>query len=607
MQAKEISQQLAQRTEDVARLLFPEGTRYGAEWCIGNISGDQGKSLKIHLTGNKAGIWSDFSTGDSGDLLDLWALKRNLSIVEALKECSVYLGLPHNKVESLVPFKFARPKVQTIFSDVETVVGMTYLIKDRKIGQKTINNYKIGIIGDDIVFPYIRDNEIIFVKYIGINRNIEGKKKVRVEPNCEPCLFGWHMIPKHSRTVTICEGEIDAMSLHQFGIPALSVPFGAGIGKKHVWIEHECDRLNAFDVIYICMDSDSAGKIAAKEIIDRLGAHRCRLVTLPFKDANECLQNGINSELMAVFFSEAVSFDPDELQRFDKFQESILLELNPPHGFIAGYYAPWNKTHDKVFFRSNELSLWGGINGHGKSQFIGHLMLSMMRQGALICLASLELKPSKLGMRLIRQATAMQTPSNDYALEVIKHYSDQLWLFNVTTDSKSDRLIDVFKYARQRYGINVFIIDSLMMLGLHDDDYNGQKEIVEKLCHFKNKNNCQIHLVVHPRKGADESNIPTKIDYKGTGTLSDLADNCFTIWRNKAKEKYVRKKADGNILTEKEQQYLEMADVLWFCDKQRHGDWEGAFNLWFDKSSYQYLESPSAKPKPFVEWSCLKK
>lgn len=45
-----------------------------------------------------------------------------------------------------------------------------------------------------------------------------------------------------------------------------------------------------------------------------------------------------------------------------------------------------------------------------------------------------------------------------------------------------------------------------------------------------------MHIVIHPRKGANESTPPGKLDNKGTGALSDLADNCFTIWRNKDKE-----------------------------------------------------------------------
>jgi len=92
---------------------------------------------------------------------------------------------------------------------------------------------------------------------------------MRVEPNCEPCLFGWHLIPKTARTITICEGEIDAMTLHQYGIPALSIPLGAGSGSKHDWFEYEFERLAIFDEIYICMDNDIAGQeLLGKLLVD---------------------------------------------------------------------------------------------------------------------------------------------------------------------------------------------------------------------------------------------------------------------------------------------------------------------------------------------------
>jgi twinkle protein len=55
MTAKNVAQQLAQRAEDVCMYLLPNGKKAGHEWCIGNLYGDVGDSLKIHLTGMKAG------------------------------------------------------------------------------------------------------------------------------------------------------------------------------------------------------------------------------------------------------------------------------------------------------------------------------------------------------------------------------------------------------------------------------------------------------------------------------------------------------------------------------------------------------------------------
>jgi twinkle protein len=56
--------------------------------------------------------------------------------------------------------------------------------------------------------------------------------------------------------------------------------------------------------------------------------------------------------------------------------------------------------------------------------------------------------------------------------------------------------------------------------------------------------------IYDPRKGLDESKPPGKLDSKGTGAISDLADNCFSIWRNKEKERLTQvKEEDTNLVS----------------------------------------------------------
>jgi hypothetical protein len=69
--AGEIARMLAARAPELARELLPRGRREGQEWRVGSVAGETGKSMSVHLSGPRAGVWSDFASGDAGDALDL--------------------------------------------------------------------------------------------------------------------------------------------------------------------------------------------------------------------------------------------------------------------------------------------------------------------------------------------------------------------------------------------------------------------------------------------------------------------------------------------------------------------------------------------------------
>jgi hypothetical protein len=69
----QIAQMLAARVHDLVAELLPGGRREGHEWRTGSLAGEAGQSCGVHLTGARAGVWSDFATGERGDALDLVA------------------------------------------------------------------------------------------------------------------------------------------------------------------------------------------------------------------------------------------------------------------------------------------------------------------------------------------------------------------------------------------------------------------------------------------------------------------------------------------------------------------------------------------------------
>jgi hypothetical protein len=71
--AGSLSRLLAGHIHALVRELLPSGRREGAEWRCGSLAGERGQSLGIHLTGSRAGVWADFSSGERGDALDLVA------------------------------------------------------------------------------------------------------------------------------------------------------------------------------------------------------------------------------------------------------------------------------------------------------------------------------------------------------------------------------------------------------------------------------------------------------------------------------------------------------------------------------------------------------
>lgn len=601
--AKNIVSLLEQNAERVVKYLLPNGKQKGHEWCVGSVNGEPGESLKVCLEGNKRGVWCDFAGGLSGDLLNLWCQCRNLGVGEAISEIKQWLSIASPIFEPQRRSNWVKPETKNCRPVQQDSPVFRYLTMERKLTSETLRKFQLQESNDKIVFPYYVEGELTFVKYLQLSRP-QGKKVIHASANCEPCLFGWQAIPKEARSLVLVEGEIDAMSLHQYGLnmAILSVPFGGGTGAKHQWLEYEFDRIAPYDEVYLCLDNDTEGQAATKDLIERLGRYRCRIVKLPRKDANECLQAGIEAKEIEKCFKNAQLLEPEELKRASSFVEQVIDGFYPPEHLPLGYELPWQKTRNLLLLRPSELSVWTGTNGHGKSQLLGQVILSCMQQGAKVCIASLELKPKTLLVRLTRQASGLRNPTNEYIRAIHNWYDNSLWIFDLVGTAKTKRLLEVFLYARQRYDIDVFVIDSLMKCGLSEDDYNAQKHFIEQLCDFKNQHNCHIHLVVHPRKGPDENKIPNKLDMKGSGAISDLADNCFSVWRNKMKEENLSKTKNAEISSEVREKF----DCLLTCDKQRNGEWNGKVTLWFNQDSFQYLESGYQKPMQLVPFSNLR-
>lgn len=248
----------------------------------------------------------------------------------------------------------------------------------------------------------------------------------------------------------------------------------------------------------------------------------------------------------------------------------------------------WQKTQKDFHLRDAEVTLWGGINGHGKSQFVGQAMLDLMSQGEKVCIASLELPVGRLMARMARQAFGCDEPTIHYIKTFHKWTDGRLWLYDHVGHCDASVMLAVIRYAREKFGIQHFVIDNLAKVMRDEDDYNEQKRFVSSLCTIAHDTGVHIHLVLHVKKGKTEADVPGKFDIKGSGSITDLVDNVFIVWRNKPKEALLR---NGEASSD--------PDCILNLEKQRNGETEGSYLFWFDNRSFQYLETPQSLPKQY--------
>lgn len=591
----EVKRMLADRAQGVAEMLLPDGRKDGAEWRVGSTAGEKGQSLGVHLTGEKAGIWYDFATGEGGDLLDLWVATRGGTLSDALRDAKRWLGISDPMPYREPARSYVRPPKPKGATGLKGG-PLDYLTGKRAIPLEILQRYKVAARDTEIIFPFILpDGTLALAK---AREAVDGAAPKPTAKDCEPILFGWQAVPEDARELVITEGEIDALSWAAYGRAAVSVPFGGGKGAKQQWIESDFDRLDRFERIYLSTDMDKPGEEAASEIADRLGRHRCYRVKLPHKDANECLVAGVSREAMDAAIAAAANLDPDGLRRPADFLDEVTNLFWPAKGEHIGYTLPYTKLDGKLYLRPAEVTLWSGASGTGKSQILSDCIPKWIDSGSRVCLASFEMKCAQTLKRLVKQTGGVDRPDISYIERVVRWLDRGLLLYERVGKANVVDLLAIFDYARAKYGCDQFVIDSLMRLGVAQDDYNGQEGVMYRLVDWAIDHGVHVHLVAHARKGERGQGAPETEDIKGAMEIGANAFNILTVWRNRKIEEDVRvaedevEKAKSDDVRaaaiERLDELLDKPGVIINVAKQRNGDFEGKVRLYFNRENYQY-------------------
>ena len=290
------------------------------------------------------------------------------------------------------------------------------------------------------------------------------------------------------------------------------------------------------------------------------------------KDANEALQKGMADKL-AERYGNAKPVTPPELRQAADFigEVEAMMAGEAEPGLPVFFTGAW-----KV--RPHEVTVWTGFSGHGKTMLLNQIIGDLVEGGETACVASLEQRPKKTLLDIVRQRSRKGEPSSE---DLKAGWVERLWFFDHVGSRDWRELIEVSKYAHRRFGVTQFVIDSLLKCGIAGDDYNEQKTFIEALSNFVSEFPVHVHLVAHAKKLQDETRPPDKLDVKGSGDITDLVCNGLTIWRNKAKERGIDEaRMKGAIDREAELRTKPDAKVLFW--KQRETGEEPIALLDFD-------------------------
>lgn len=580
--ARDIAKQLADRADAFCRWLLPNGALHSGNWCVGSVAGEAGQSLRIQITGTNAGAWADFAADEAGDLLGLIKAVRQTDIKNAIKIAKDWLGI--RDPESTIPEKsYARPGSREA-RESAAVVSLSavekYLLETRGLDVLTLAQYRIEETKNrEIVFKsYAPDGTLENIKCLAVQRDESGKKIIRQSKGCAPALFGWQAIDPEARELLITEGELDALTWFQMGFPAVSIPLGA---KNHQWIDYEWERLLQFDVIYLNYDGDKEGQEGVARAAQRLGLHRCLIVTFPNrKDANDALTHGDSPCVFQERISAARPMEPEQIKTPLDFRDRVVQKFYPPDDIIPGFHP--QLFHDKYIARPGEVTVWTGITSHGKSVLLSQLVLEAALVGFKSAIASMEMRGEQTLHRMICQSELRDHPRVEEIDAILEWLGGKVWIYDLLGNIAPDTLLNLMEYSFARHGVDMFVIDSLMKTTVVSDDYDAQRVFLNRLCSFSKDTNTHIHLVAHARKGRDESNAPGKLDVKGSADISNEADNIMSVWRNREKERDT--KNDG----------VGLGDNIVSCEKQRETGEEFSVPLRYSKGIYRFnrLDEP---------------
>lgn len=453
----------------------------------------------------------------------------------------------NSKVSAVVPIK-------TYTAEEVDFTGLDYL-STRGISEETAKALgvcsgqkffkKSGKELEAIGFPYHHQGRVTAIKWRSIST-----KEFTQDGSAQTLFLADRIQP--GQDVVITEGEIDALSFWQAGIPAVSIPSGAlsegtaDDAARLKWLSHHDELINKAENVFLAVDMDGPGQTTANELARRIGKLKCWRISFPgdCKDANDTLVK-LGAEALAGCRAGAERWPVEGLASPSDYLDKVqsLYREGLPRGASTG----WPSVDEIFTLNPGSLVIVTGTPGSGKSQMIDNMLVNAMKQhNWRVAYASFENPPELHLAKLIALKTGKPfgdgpTPriSEDEMLEALAWVNERLtFLTNDGVMPTVESLIERFEAAVRRSGVKAVVVDPFNFIKLSQKKDGGidTESINEMLAQFKTfamRAEITFFLIAHPAKPmqAGPDWVPTGYSISGSAHFYNRADFGLTIQR----------------------------------------------------------------------------
>lgn len=425
-------------------------------------------------------------------------------------------------------------------------------ISARRISSKITSKFGVTVTFDKggqvdkHYYPYYDSNESN--RLLGYKeRTVATKEFQIIGTNKGSGLFGQNANRSGGKYLTICEGELDALSISEMfdgKWQVVSLKNGASSASRD--IKENLEYIESFDNIVLCFDQDQAGFDAVKACQDIISVGKLKICKLPMKDASDMLMAGKVKEFTNAWWSSE-PYTPAGIIRGSDTWEHLLQDEN-----LVNIDYPWQGLNRLTYgFRAKELVTITSGSGMGKTSVVKELesyILNTTDDNLAIIHLEESIERSVKGLMSIEANSPIHIPQ--FERELSDEEKKALWQKSVGDKNvyfydhfgsmSEDSLLNVIRTYAKSYDCQWIVLDHLSIVVSDQDGILDERKAIDaimtKLRKIVQETGVGLFLISHLRrpqgKPHEEGGQVSLSELRGSAAIAQLSDIVIGLERN---------------------------------------------------------------------------